>query len=111
MLSWQAVHPSQRVTHLVMPNNPSITEKIRRLAQSVLIDLGAKAGDEKLRETMLIRNGNYCGHRYRLGDFQAIWFIEEDELKFSSSTNGTVRRMVASNALAEIGSHQRQKAA
>lgn len=32
-------------------------------------------------EAMLIRDGFFCGRRFRLGDYQAVWFIEEDELK------------------------------
>jgi hypothetical protein len=94
-----------------MPNTPSITENIRRLAHSVLVELGAKNDGRKLRETMLIRNGNYCGHRYRLGDFEAVWFIEEDELKFSSSADGTIRSMIASAAITELGTRRTQKAA
>ena len=84
----------------MMPTSPSITERIRELVYSVLIELGATPAHDRPRETMLIRNGNYCGHRYRLGDFEAVWFIEEDELKFSSSGGGVICKMIASEALA-----------
>lgn len=93
-----------------MPRTFSKTEQIRDLAQAVLIELGATQ-DGQMRETMLIRNGNYCGHRYRLEEFEAVWFIEEDELKFSSQTLGTIRKLVASQALAERESRHRQRAA
>ena len=94
-----------------MPNNPSITEKIRDLVYSVFIELGAAPADDKPRETMLIRNGNYCGHRYRWGEFEAVWFIEEDELKFSSSSGGVICKMIVSEALAQREMRQPKVAA
>jgi len=93
-----------------MPTASSIAEQIRDLARSVLMELGAQA-DGKLRETTLIRHGNYCGHRYRLGTVEAVWFIEEDELKFSSASGGTLRTMVASEALSTLQHQRRQKRA
>jgi len=32
-------------------------------------------------EALLIRDGFFCGRRFRLANHQAVWFIEEDELK------------------------------
>lgn len=34
-----------------------------------------------VREAILIRNEFYCGRRFHTDTHQAIWFIEEDELK------------------------------
>ena len=34
------------------------------------------------RETLLIREGQYCGHRYESAQLSAVWFLEEDEIKF-----------------------------
>lgn len=34
-----------------------------------------------VRETILIRDEFYCGRRLLAPDHQAVWFIEEDELK------------------------------
>lgn len=79
----------------------SITEQVRHLVNDVfLTELGAPK-DEKIRETMLIRNGNYCGHKFQMGPFQAVWFIEEDELKFSGEKGQTVRTMTVSTMLSE----------
>ena len=79
----------------------SITEQVRHLVNDVfLTELGAPK-DQKIRETMLIRNGNYCGHKFQLGPFQAVWFIEEDELKFSGKKGQTVRTMTVSTMLSE----------
>ena len=51
---------------------------------------------------MLIREGNYCGHRYRLENLEAVWFIEEDELKFFDDHGAVARKMVASQAIEQI---------
>ena len=79
----------------------SLPEKIRVAARAVLCELGA-AREEKLRETMLIREGNYCGHRYRMDGFEAVWFIEEDELKFSDQSGTVAKKLVASEAIERI---------
>ena len=47
-------------------------------------DLGIDATGE-LRETVLIRGGTYCGRRYEVEQGSALWFIEEDQLKFLAS--------------------------
>jgi hypothetical protein len=36
---------------------------------------------EAASEAMLIRDGFFCGRRFRLANYQAVWFLEEDELK------------------------------
>ena len=33
-------------------------------------------------ETILIRDGHYCGRRFKASGHEVIWFVEEDELKF-----------------------------
>lgn len=32
-------------------------------------------------ETVLIREGVYCGHRFSSGNLSAVWFFEEDQVK------------------------------
>ena len=34
-----------------------------------------------LRESILIRDDFFCGRRFYTADHQAVWFIEQDELK------------------------------
>ena len=36
---------------------------------------------ENCRETILIREGHYCGRRFDFGPWQAVWFVEEGEIK------------------------------
>ena len=38
------------------------------------------------RESLLIRDGHYCGHRYESEDLFAVWFLEEQQVKFFSSS-------------------------
>ena len=64
-----------------MPHE-SRTEQIRNYISNELVRLGADV-NTSLRETLLIRSGNYCGHRFKLGQFHAVWFIDEDQIKFS----------------------------
>ena len=34
-----------------------------------------------LREAALIRDGQYCGHRFSSGELTAVWFFEENQVK------------------------------
>ena len=47
-------------------------------------------------ESLLIRDGFYCGYRYSFGELSAVWFVEEDEIKFFDSKGRTIR-VVACN--------------
>ena len=38
------------------------------------------------RESLLIRDGHYCGHRYESEELFAVWFLEEQQVKFFSKT-------------------------
>lgn len=42
-------------------------------------------------ETILIRGGNYCGRRFDGDAGHAIWFAEEDQLKFIDAQGRVVR--------------------
>ena len=35
-----------------------------------------------LAESILIRDGHYCGRRFESGGMSAVWFIEENQIKF-----------------------------
>lgn len=36
---------------------------------------------EELSESILIRDGFYCGRRFTCGSLSAVWFAEEDQIK------------------------------
>lgn len=38
--------------------------------------------DEQYSENILLRDEHYCGRRFRYGAHSAVWFAEEDEVKF-----------------------------
>lgn len=74
------------------------TEQIRQQIRSALIDAGA-AADSGIRETILIRDGHYCGRRFESDGFQAIWFIEEDEVKYFGPDGDLLHRTQMSPAV------------
>jgi hypothetical protein len=59
-----------------------ITERqqVRELIRQLLIAEGAR-GEGKREESLLIRDGAFCGHRISLDGFRAVWFVEEDQVK------------------------------
>jgi hypothetical protein len=82
---------------------------VRQLIQSTFSELGAVAPVE-MRENILIRDEMYCGRRFRSGDYQAIWFIEEDEIKIYAQGGAVLRVMSASRALSESSPSPKQAA-
>jgi hypothetical protein len=71
---------------------------IRQLIRSAFSELGATPPVE-MSENILIRDETYCGRRFRSGGYQAIWFIEEDEIKIYAQGGAVLRVMSASRAL------------
>ena len=71
-------------------NQRGHADKIRSLIRDTLVDLGAVT-DAIEEESLLIRSGAYCGHRIEKDDFRAVWFIEEDEIKFYSPQGQLLR--------------------
>ena len=55
-------------------------EHIRRTILESLRQFGA-AGED-YQETILIRNGFYCGRRFACDGLEAVWFAEENQVKF-----------------------------
>jgi hypothetical protein len=55
-------------------------ESIRSEVLLRLTELGA-AG-ESMAETCLLQDGSYCARRFSLGGFQAVSFLEENQVKF-----------------------------
>jgi hypothetical protein len=73
-------------------SHADLTATVRDRVQETLADLNLH-GDEQLRETILIRGGNYCGRRFEADGGHALWFVEEDQLKFFRA-DGSVARVV-----------------
>jgi len=77
----------------------STLDGIRRLVRRTFAELGSLNG-EPISEHILIRNDLYCGRRFRCGDLQAVWFIEEDEIKVHGP-DGTVLRILPGFGLSD----------
>jgi len=59
-------------------------DDVRRRVAALLsahLDGGRTLGPHDLAETILIRNGVYCGRRFTHEDLVAVWFAEEAEIK------------------------------
>jgi hypothetical protein len=73
-----------------------MTEFVRNLVAQTFTQLGVDGRDE-LRETILIRDGNYCGRRFEAEGGAAVWFVEEGQIKFYG-TDGSVIRVIDAEA-------------
>ena len=64
--------------------------KIRNAIASELLSIGA--GDvSDLRETILIRDGLFCGRKFQSQGYTVVWFMEENEIKFFGPTGQLLR--------------------
>jgi hypothetical protein len=61
--------------------DPSCTQAVRERIRSCFVQLGARA-DQPMDETILVRAGYFCGHRFQCDGLVAVWFIEENQIKF-----------------------------
>jgi hypothetical protein len=79
-------------------HHAQMTESVRRLVSQTFAELGV-APEGELRETILIRDGSYCGRRFENDHATAIWFVEEDQLKVYHA-DGSVARVLPVTAAA-----------
>jgi hypothetical protein len=70
----------------------SATERVRQLVSHALSRLGPTEPQE-LRETILIRDGYYCGRRFEADAGAAVWFVEENQVKVYRA-DGTVAQVL-----------------
>ena len=67
-------------------------DRVRSVIQDVFTELGGDVS-ERPSEAVLIRNGFFCGHRFTSGGLQAVWFVEEREVKFFDRDGSMIRVM------------------
>ncbi len=65
-------------------------ERIRTAIASELSALGVSDATD-LRETILIRNGLFCGRKFQCHGYSVVWFMEENEIKFFGPDGTLVR--------------------
>ena len=68
------------------------TEAVRRLIADVFQQLRL-SDEETPRQSLLIRDGNYCGRRFEADRGHALWFFEEDQVKVFGP-DGRVLRVI-----------------
>lgn len=67
-------------------------DQIQRTREHVLKVFRELESEETvLRETVLIRDGHYCGHKFSNDQLDAVWFIEEDEIKIYDANHRLIR--------------------
>jgi hypothetical protein len=49
--------------------------------------------DDVPRQSLLIRDGNYCGRRFEADRGHALWFFEEDQVKVFGAEGRVLRVM------------------
>lgn len=57
---------------------------VERIRQAICCRLSRLSGESvaSLHESILIRNGLYCGRKFQAAGYEVVWFVEEDEIKF-----------------------------
>lgn len=67
-----------------------LLDQIRSLICQTIAEFGGIT-DRMPREAMLIRDGYFCGRRFEADGFHAVWFTEENEIKFFDRAGAIVR--------------------
>lgn len=75
-----------------------LTQEVRDLVSEVFSQLDGRPCAE-LRETILISDGSYVGRRFDGPQGHAIWFVEEDQLKFFRPDGSMARVIEPATAL------------
>jgi hypothetical protein len=74
-------------------------ERIRQFVQHTFERLDS-ASSCSVRESVLVRDGQYCGRRFLTDTLQAVWFVEENELKFYGE-DGSLLRVAVADAVSD----------
>ncbi|MEM7316430.1 MAG: hypothetical protein AAF497_25125 [Planctomycetota bacterium] len=85
------------------------TFEIRQHISLALLQFGADPA-LPLKESLLIREGIYCGQRFKRGAYQAVWFVDEDQIKFSGPNGETLEIIAASEIQPQPATQQRSAA-
>lgn len=78
-----------------------LLERVRQMVKEKFTEQGIASLDD-FCETILVRDGHYCGRCFTSGDLRAIWFIEEGVLKCSCRASGVILTcpVIATEAIA-----------
>ncbi len=56
-----------------------LLNQIRGRVCQAFAEMGVETSD--MNETILIRDGHYCGRRFQADHGHAVWFLEENQIK------------------------------
>jgi hypothetical protein len=84
-------------------------DAIRNVVQSRFAAFGVSSENE-FSETILVRDSHYCGRRFGCGGWRAVWFVEEQVVKFFDADGG-FRENLNLDHLAESEVESSEKAA
>lgn len=61
-----------------------LLKPVDRVRKAVTDRLAQMSGTvpSSVYETILIRNGLFCGRKFQWQGYEVVWFLEEDEIKF-----------------------------
>jgi hypothetical protein len=69
------------------------TEAVRQTIHAALAARGCDL--ETLQETILIRGGMYCGRRFQGSHGSAVWFVEENQIKYFGADGALLEAIAA----------------
>ena len=74
---------------MLAPHALAIRQRLIALLQRAAGGCDLEIDTDPMLETLLVREGSLCGRRYALGSATAVWFAEEEYVKFYT-VDGTV---------------------
>lgn len=76
-------------------------DPILQLVMATFAELGAP-DPQCTSRTVLIQDRYFLGYRFRCGDFQAVWFSDSGEIKFSDASGRTLRAISLKEQLKKL---------
>ena len=93
------------ITHGMTMSFSSPIERMRAAIACQLEQFGVQDTAE-MHETLLIRNGLFCGRKFQCSGHMVVWFIEEDEVKFFSPCGDMLKATSAVECLARYAGQE-----
>jgi hypothetical protein len=79
-------------------HHAELIESIRQIVGDAFEQLRLGGADD-VRESLLIREGVYCGRRFEAPSGHALWFFEEDQIKLFGPDGRVLRVIQAASKL------------
>lgn len=76
-------------------------ERTRRAIGWQLGKLGVR-NPASMHETILIHNGLFCGRKFHCEEYEVVWFLEEDEIKFFSPVGDLLKISSSADCIRDL---------